>query len=804
MTARADRPDESSPRPSRPAALGAPDDPPAARDRDPATAIGPAEAELPASGEMADGRTAGVLGAVVRITRMIGAGSDLAAVFDAVADELAPLLPYDRCSVSLLDPSGTTLRVTSHRGQPPLTSGNGERPVDGTASGWVITNRRPLIHRIGPEDRFLGDDRRRAAGLAIGLYVPVLVDGNPVGVLGLSTRRPDAYDDGDVWVLETVADHLGLAIAANNLRQDAERRASRAQFLAAISARFGPSLDLAATLRTATAVAAEVLGDVNAVFLRDAETGELALRELSHVDPTMAAAANDLLRDDTRGHWPELLAPVLAGEALLAPRVVPDNLPAGGVRETVRRLEIGSGLAVPLVAGGAVIGVLVSARTAARVREVGRFGADELSLAHGLAGHVAGALLSARLHAATQRALDESEALRRIGGELASSIDLERVLALVSTFAGLLLGADYAAVASEGPDGTVAWRAMTGTRTPAHEDAEYTWGQGIVGRVLASGRPVVIEGSPDNPAYPPAEFELHVAEGMRAALGVPLVAGERVFGALIAGFRRARVFRPAEVRLAESLAGQAALVLENARLFAEAQRALAHRDEFLAVAAHELRTPLTTLKGRSQLLLRRLRRAGALTPGDEEGLSVILRQLDRMGRLVNDLLDVSRMDAGQLLLIPEPTDLVALARAAAAAANANAPEQPITVTADQEALVGQWDPWRLEQALASLLGNAQRYSPPGAPIRVSVARRGDEAWLSVHDSGAGIDADDLERIFERFYRGDADSRAGIGLGLAISRQIVADHGGRLWATSSGPGRGATFTLTLPLPGEAAA
>lgn len=800
MTARLDRPDESPPESSPPAALGAPAAPPAAHGRDSETPDGPAEAGSPVSQEAADDRAAGVLGAVVRITRLIGTGCDLAAVFDAVADELAPLLPYDRCSVSLLDPSETTLRVTSHRGQPPLTSGNGERPVDGTASGWVITNRRPLIHRIGPEDRFLGDDRRRAAGLAVGLYVPVLVDGNPVGVLGLSTRHPDAYDDGDVWLLATVADHLGLAIAANNLRQDAERRASRAQFLAAISERFGVSLDLATTLRTATSGAAEALGDVNAVFLRDPETGTLALRELSHVDAAMASVASDLLRDEPPRGWADLLAPVLAGEAAMVPKVAPEELPVVA-REAARRLAVGSGLAVPLVAGGEVIGVLASARTAARIREVGRFGADDLNVAHGLAGHVAGALLSARLHAATQRALDESEALRRIGGELASSIDLDEVLALVSTFTGLLLGADYAVVASEGVDGTFAWRAMTGNRTHAHEDAEFTWGQGIVGRVVAGRRPVVIEGFPDDPAHPPAAFDLPVAEGMRAALGVPLLAGERVFGALIAGFRRPHVFRPAEVRLAESLAGQASLVLENARLFAEAQRALAHRDEFLAVAAHELRTPLTTLKGRSQLLLRRLGRAGALRPADEEGLLVILRQLDRMGRLVNDLLDVSRIDAGQFLLIPEPTDLVALARAAAAEANANAPEQPITVTTDQEALVGRWDPWRLEQALASLLGNAQRYSPPGAPIRVAIARRGNEAWLSVHDSGAGIDASDLDRIFERFYRGDADARAGIGLGLAISRQIVADHGGRLWAASSGPGRGATFTLTLPLPRE---
>ena len=747
-----------------------------------------------------DGDAADVLAAIVRITRVIGAGGEMVTVFDAAADELAHLIPFDLCSVALLNPSGESFRVISHRGRIPPTVGGGDRPLVGTAGGWVITQARPLVYHVGPEDRFLDDDRRRAAGLRTAIYVPLLTDGAPVGVLAVGSLRPDAYSDRDLAVLGMVADQLGLAIAANNLRQDAERRAARAQFLAGLASRFDTSLGTTETLQAAIDGAATVLGDLNAILLRDEESGELTLRELGHPDPAVRDRARTAFAAAPPGEWEAALGAALAGQPLLAPDLVADAI-GPRLREAIDRLGVATALVVPLIAGGEVIGVLASAHLTAGPTGVDRrFGPDDLTLARELAGHVAGAVVNARLHAATRRALDESEALRRIGQELASSIDQDQVLALVSTFTRLLLGADYAVVARDAGSPAVA---AAGSSATASGEVQPAAAADLVRRTIADRRPVAIEGLPDARGLPREALRIDAVDGMRAGLGVPLVVGERVFGALVAAYRSPHRFQPTEIRLAESLAGQAAIVLENARLFDQAQKALALREEFLATAAHELRTPLTTLRGRTQLLQRRLGASGVLAEPDRDAFRVVLRQIDRLGRMVNDLLDVSRMDAETLPLRREAADLVSLAREAAAEANTHDPHQSIVVAVDgggAGGLVGWWDPWRIQQVLTNLLNNAQRFSPPGAPIEVAIRRHGDEAWLAITDSGAGVAEEDLDRIFERFYRGDVWSRAGLGIGLAICRQVVASHGGRLWAASEGPGRGTTFTLTLPLGG----
>jgi signal transduction histidine kinase len=164
--------------------------------------------------------------------------------------------------------------------------------------------------------------------------------------------------------------------------------------------------------------------------------------------------------------------------------------------------------------------------------------------------------------------------------------------------------------------------------------------------------------------------------------------------------------------------------------------------------------------------------------------------------MVNDLLDLTRSDAGGLPLDLEPCDLVGLTRETAAAQGH--PEDRIAVIADEEVLVGTWDPWRLEQVLTNLIGNALRFSPPGAPVTIRVGRHDAEAIVAVSDQGEGIESSELERIFERFYRSRRTERAGFGIGLALCRRIAEEHGGRIWAESAGPGHGSTFTMALPL------
>lgn len=254
----------------------------------------------------------------------------------------------------------------------------------------------------------------------------------------------------------------------------------------------------------------------------------------------------------------------------------------------------------------------------------------------------------------------------------------------------------------------------------------------------------------------------------------------------------------------------------------EVRRLQQAKDDFLSIASHELKTPLTSLRGYAQLLRQRVMRAEVADDRVLRYLTTIDTQTRRMAELVDTLLDVSRLDAGRLQLRAEPFDLVALARETANQLGDLSSRHTITVTADTPTLIGDWDRDRIEQIIVNLLTNAIRYSPDGGPITVTIGTRlaedevaagtghgAGEAFVQVRDQGLGIPPDQLQSVFERFYRaheevaGYAEAQRGMGLGLFISRELAERHGGYLRAESDGPGHGATFTLTLPLQPVAA-
>ena len=241
----------------------------------------------------------------------------------------------------------------------------------------------------------------------------------------------------------------------------------------------------------------------------------------------------------------------------------------------------------------------------------------------------------------------------------------------------------------------------------------------------------------------------------------------------------------AEARLQVALAEERA-----AREAAEA--ALRVRDEFLSVAAHELRTPLTTLSGQAQLALRLIERDGHAQP-DRITLSLqaIPRQATKLARLLNHLLDISRLEAGKLTLERQSTDLAVDVEQVVAGARARCDRHTISVSGPAS-LEAQVDPLRVEQVLTNLLDNAVKYSPDGGVVEVSLRRLGGTAAeLSVRDRGLGIPPEKRDQIFERFYQAHANGhRSGLGLGLYISREIVELHGGEIRAEFPADGGGA--------------
>jgi signal transduction histidine kinase len=314
-------------------------------------------------------------------------------------------------------------------------------------------------------------------------------------------------------------------------------------------------------------------------------------------------------------------------------------------------------------------------------------------------------------------------------------------------------------------------------------------------------------------------LEILKALAPRSAMIVPMRARGRSIGLLwLYTMESGRTYGPHDLALAEDLARRAALAIDNARLYAEAQAAIRSRDIFLTVASHELRSPLTALQIQVHSM-RRLAARAAVHPSSPPNvghvreplpaparslekiaakIEVAARQVARLTRLVDDLLDVSQIGAGRLRLRLERMDLVALVGEVQMRLEAQLAQSQCTLEISAHGpVVGMWDHSRLDQVLVNLLSNAMKYGP-GEAIEIEVFATDTAARLCVRDHGIGIAPEDQARIFDRFERAVSDRLyMGLGMGLWIVRKIVAAHGGSI-RVESRPGIGATFIVELPL------
>jgi len=483
------------------------------------------------------------------------------------------------------------------------------------------------------------------------------------------------------------------------------------------------------------------------------------------------------------------------------------------VRERARSL-----MGAPLLAEGRTIGVIHVDSFEHR-----QFTQDDLQLLRLVADRIAAPIERARLYEGEHRARTEAEAARQRSAfldeasrVLASSLDYQTTLTNVAQLVVPQL-ADWCAIHVVEEDGTV--RPLTTahtdpakvalareleTRYPYDPDAPYG-----VSAVIRSRKseltPEISDAMLAGASRDPEILAVLRGLGLRSSMLVPLVARDRVLGAItFVSAESGRRYGSADLALAEELARRAAMAVDNARLYQEAQDALRMRDDLLSSVTHDLKNPLTAIKGQAQVLQRR---AARLPPESGErlvkGLENISDTAARMNRLINDLVDMARLRMGHPLdLTYGPTDLVALARASVEDQQRTAGHR-IRLESDVPDLIGSWDGFRLERVLDNLIANAVKYSPEGGPITVRIWQEegpnGAVAALSVEDRGLGILPDDLPNIFERFYRGAnvVGRIAGTGIGLAGAKQIVEQHGGSI-SVGSDVGQGTTFTIRLPV------
>ena len=289
--------------------------------------------------------------------------------------------------------------------------------------------------------------------------------------------------------------------------------------------------------------------------------------------------------------------------------------------------------------------------------------------------------------------------------------------------------------------------------------------------------------------------------GIASIMVVPLMARERSLGAFIFMVsNEQRRYSPANLQIAEDLARRAAVTIDNARLYQEAKAAVEARDAFLSVAAHELKTPLTSLLGYADLLQRRAARTDTLSERDFKALQLISEQGRRLTKMISSLLDLSRIQTGQLSIERAAVDLDALAERIVAEAQPTLEQHTLRLMPYGSPLVIEGDELRLEQVLQNLLQNAVKYSPAGGTISLEVSSQGDQGCIAIRDQGIGIPAQSLPQLFSRFYRAHNVKEqhvSGLGVGLYVVREIVTLHGGTVDVYSQ-EGEGSVFTISLPL------
>jgi predicted ATPase/signal transduction histidine kinase len=399
------------------------------------------------------------------------------------------------------------------------------------------------------------------------------------------------------------------------------------------------------------------------------------------------------------------------------------------------------------------------------------------------------------------------KASQSISGEIVLSRLLERLMGIVIEYAGAQRGSLILANPESRlvvvAEADVDWRLpISFDEATAPAPSAERLPLSIIHYVQRTGARVIID---DATVRGPYASDPYLARRRpRSILCLPIVRRNVMTGMFYLENRLvAGAFSAERLAVLELLATQAAISVDNSRLYASSQAAIKVRDDFLSMASHEMNTPLTPLTLWIQKLKKILSKGnGAIGGLDAERLPLLLdtidRQLGRLARLVAGLLDVSRINAGKLAMQRERVDLAFLAHGVV---DRHSTESQVagcdTRVIAEGPIIGYWDPLRLEQVITNLLANAVKYAP-GKPIVVSVGRQGEQAIIAVRDQGIGISSENFARIFDRFERvASSQNIGGLGLGLFISRQIVEAHGGKL-RVESDVGRGATFLVELPI------
>jgi signal transduction histidine kinase len=548
--------------------------------------------------------------------------------------------------------------------------------------------------------------------------------------------------------------------------------------------------------------------------------------------------------------YPEILESIRTARPLVIPEVVAEPLLAP-VREGLKPLDLRSMIVMPLIVREKTIGAI----SLGYVGQARTFTDEQIGVLRSFATQAAIAIEKARLFAAAEQRATELDTLLEIDQAITARLEMSAVLEAMVAGAMRLLGNPFAQlILWDEATQRLRFGAALGPEAERVRSQTFEMGRGINGTVALSRQPMILDD------YRASPYAIPECADIVATITVPILFGDRLLGVLHSHTTQPdRRFTTDDLRRFQMLASQAAIAIENARLYEairqhaaelearvqertheleaanqQLQDASRHKSEFLANMSHELRTPLNSIIGFSELLLGQ--GVGPLIERQARFMGHIHQGGKHLLQLINDILDLSKVEAGKFVLQPEALpvaatleDILVIARGLA---NKKAQEIQADIAPDLPPLNA--DPVRFKQILFNLLSNAVKFTPDGGRITVTAKAvpaiadcrlqiadlkdRGaalqseianlkseirDFLEIAVRDTGVGIKPEDMPRLFQEFVQLEttqAQRHEGTGLGLALTKRLVELHGGRIWAHSDGEGRGSTFTVLLPFAG----
>jgi len=701
--------------------------------------------------------------------------------------------------------------VASHGPIPPNTE---ERLISrGWVTGRAVVDRRTIhVHDLAAESDTeypVGKAAQRQTGHRTTLSTPLLREGVPLGVISIRRMEVRPFSEKQVRLLKTFADQAVIAIENVRLFKELEARnrdlTATSEVLQVISR---SQTDVQPVFDTIVRSAVRLCdGLFSGLYQFD---GEL-LHYVAHHNFTPEA-----LEEVHRVFPARPTRTLFVGRAILERAVVhiPDFEADPEYEHQALSRAVGqrSGLWVPMLREGTPIGVIGVSRA-----KPGPFSDNEVELLKTFADQAVIAIENVRLFKQLEartgeltQSVEKLTALGEVSHALSSTLDLDTVLTTIVNRAVQLSGADggsileYDEVAEEFQP-----RASNevGDVVAATRHTRLRKGEGAVGRMAVTRETVQIPDIAIEGAYDSHARGALLRSGRHALLAVPLLSEEHIVGGLVISRNAAGAFPPEVVELLQTFATQSALAIQNARLFHEIadksrqlETASQHKSEFLANMSHELRTPLNAVIGFSEVLLQRM--FGELNAKQDEYLKDIYASGQHLLSLINDILDLSKIEAGRMELAPAPFHLPTALENAVTLVRERAARHGIALHLDLDPRLGELvgDERKVKQVLLNLLSNAVKFTPEGGRINLKASRIDGAVEIAVTDTGIGIASEDQAAIFEEFRQVGSDEtrkQEGTGLGLTLARKFVELHGGRIWVESE-PGRGSTFTFTLPV------